>query len=66
MLSIKTKTYDRTKGGTRKPIQLLPEVEQHRRLRLAAADCGVPLTQFVLDSALAAAETILKKIATAH
>jgi uncharacterized protein (DUF1778 family) len=60
------KAYDRTKGGERRPIQLLPDAETHRKLRLAAADRGQPLTQFVLESAVARAESILKKIAPGH
>lgn len=54
--------YDRLAGGTRKVVQLLPDLDQHRRLRLAAAASDQPIAHFVLESALSRAEKILDKI----
>jgi uncharacterized protein (DUF1778 family) len=56
-----TSGSDRYKRGTHKPILVGATIAEHAKIRTAAAISGKPMTHFLLELGLAAAENILEK-----
>ncbi len=52
---------DRFKRGTHKPILVGPTLAEYAKIRTAAAISGKPMTHFLLELGLIAAEKILDK-----
>lgn len=57
------KTAKERKGRwrTKKPILLAPNDEQHRRIRVASAISGKPMTHFIMDIVLVECEKIISE-----
>jgi uncharacterized protein (DUF1778 family) len=52
----------RIKAEGKSLIWVAPTAEQKDKIRVAAAVAGMPMSQFLLQHGLAAAESILKKM----
>ena len=55
------KQVSRFADGKRKPILLAPLESEHQKIRVASAIAGLPMSHFLLQHGLTAAEKIIEK-----